>query len=473
MVLLQRETPALSPAPGHFRPWELGLEEVSFGLEEEGRSGARSFIHGFFVEMVGRERRSSRLRVINCHSRKLTAAILTTPLRKIIKHVAGAVPFPCPNTSTASSPTTAAPAQKPPPDILLIVSPFDPIASAARLLWGRSLLPPSNLRRPLLLVRRLAPHDAPARPLLSRRLLLPARLPFPHRPLRIPPPPHSGYPHLHLYAALPCPWAHRALIVRALRSLETAIPLSLASPGRDASWEFRPADAVNDRRTLREIYALRPGGYDGRSTVPMLWDSQIRDVVCNESYAIIEFFNEVGSGGDDLAPPHLRPEIGEWNRIIHPGINNGVYRCGFAQSQEAYDAAVDELFSAMDTVEEHLSASRYLCGDTFTLADVCLFTTLIRFDLAYNILFRCSKRKLVEYPNLHGYTREIYQMPKIAATCDFGAIVDSYYGSLFPLNPSGIRPATPASASEVELLSKLHCRESISLRSRDAATKAV
>ncbi|KAK8944299.1 hypothetical protein KSP39_PZI008242 [Platanthera zijinensis] len=204
--------------------------------------------------------------------------------------------------------------------------PFDPIASAGRLLWGRSL-PPGPLISAVrsswsaawhLMMRQLAP-SSPAGS-YSR----PAS-PFPTVP--------SGYrrrtpasPHLHLYAALPCPWAHRALIVRALRSLETAIPLSLASPGRDASWEFRPADAVNGRRTLREIYALRPGGYDGRSTVPMLWDSQIRDVVCNESYAIIEFFNEVGSGGDDLAPPHLRPEIGEWNRIIHPGINNGVYR---------------------------------------------------------------------------------------------------------------------------------------------------
>ncbi|KAG0458639.1 hypothetical protein HPP92_021767 [Vanilla planifolia] len=198
----------------------------------------------------------------------------------------------------------------------------------------------------------------------------------------------------------------------------------------------------------------------------MLWDPIRRDVVCNDSYAIIEFLNSVAPPGRDLAPPHLRDDIHRWNRLVYSSINNGVYRCGFAQSQAAYDIAVEELFAALDTVEANLAESRFLCGDELTLADVCLFTTLIRFDAVYHVLFRCTKRKLVEYPNLHGYTREIYQMPGVKETCDLDAIRDAYYGSLFPLNPSGIRPAMPDSAREMELLSLPHNRGAISSSSR-------
>ncbi|KAL0913638.1 hypothetical protein M5K25_017116 [Dendrobium thyrsiflorum] len=348
--------------------------------------------------------------------------------------------------------------------------PFDPLTTFGRLLWGRSLPPTPliSLARSSwssawhLMMRQLAPstpsgsYSRPSSPFPS----VPAHY-LTSRPL-----------HLHLYAAFPCPWAHRALLVRALRSLESLIPVSLVVPGRDGLWEFESPDYPGGCRTLRDVYALRPGGYDGRSTVPMLWDSDLRDVICNESYGIVEFFNAIDSGGDDLAPDHLRRQIEHWNAIVYPKINNGVYRCGFAQSQEAYDAAASELFAAMDAIEEHLSSSRYLCGDTLTLADVCLFTTLIRFDLVYNVLFRCTKKKLVEYPNLHGYTRDIYQMPKVADTCHFGAIVDSYYGTLFPLNPSGIRPLLPDSASEAELLSKPHNRESLSSTRRDLLPQA-
>lgn len=278
--------------------------------------------------------------------------------------------------------------------------------------------------------------------------------------------------------ALPCPWAHRTLIVRALKGLENAIPVSIAAPGTDGSWEFKDGaapdgdtfvpglDKANGCRTLREVYRLRRGGYNGRSTVPMLWDVENKEVVCNESYDIIQLFNSglnglASSPALDLAPPALKERIEEWNRVIYPGVNNGVYRCGFAQSQEAYDTAVNELFSTLDMLDDHLGRCRYLCGDMLTLADICLFTTLVRFDLVYNVLFKCTKKKLLEYPNLHGYMRDIYQIPKVAATCNFQAIMDGYYGILFPLNPGSIRPTMP-SGCEHEALIRPHNRESLS-----------
>ncbi|KAM7496141.1 hypothetical protein LguiA_020555 [Lonicera macranthoides] len=291
---------------------------------------------------------------------------------------------------------------------------------------------------------------------------------------------------LHLYVGLPCPWAHRTLIVRALKGLEDAVPVSIAAPGMDGSWEFKDnqdkvildrdrlvpgLDNVNGCRTLREVYKLRRGGYDGRSTVPMLWDSAKKEVVCNESYDIIELFNSGLNGlarnSDlDLSPPELKKEIDEWNRIIYPAINNGVYRCGFAQSQEAYDIAVNELFSRLDMLDDHLSGSRYLCGERMTLADICLFTTLIRFDIVYNVLFKCTKKKLIECPNLHGYMRDIYQTPKVAGTCNLEAIMDGYYKILFPLNPGDIRPTIP-SACEHKALAEPHRRESLALGGKD------
>ncbi|XP_048137902.1 glutathionyl-hydroquinone reductase YqjG-like [Rhodamnia argentea] len=289
---------------------------------------------------------------------------------------------------------------------------------------------------------------------------------------------------LHLYVGLPCPWAHRALVVRALKGLEEAVPVSVASPGADGSWEFRDPpgpgpergdlvpgrDKANKRRNLREVYGLRRGGYSGRCTVPMLWDVDRSDVACNESYDIIKVFNSGLNGlarnpEVDLSPPELEAEIEEWNRVIYPGVNNGVYRCGFAQSQEAYDAAVDELFGTLDRLEDRLSRSRYLCGSRLTLADVCLFTTLVRFDLVYNVLFKCTKKKLVEYPNLHGYMRDIYQVPKVAATCDFDAIMDGYYRFLFPLNPGNIKPAMPAAFAH-DALFEPHDRARLSSQSR-------
>jgi putative glutathione S-transferase len=290
---------------------------------------------------------------------------------------------------------------------------------------------------------------------------------------------------LHLYVGLPCPWAHRTLIVRALKGLDDAVPVSIAAPGMDGSWEFKDSnsiilnrdrlvsglDSANGRKTLREVYKLRRGGYDGRSTVPMLWDKEKMEVVCNESYDIIEVFNSglnrfARNPDLDLSPPSLKKQIDEWNRIIYPSINNGVYRCGFAQSQEAYDIAVNELFEKLDLLDDHLSRSRYLCGETMTLADICLFTTLIRFDIVYNVLFKCTKKKLVEYNNLHNFMRDIYQIPEVAGTCNFEAIMDGYYKILFPLNPGDIRP-TMSSTCEHEVLSRSHNRETLAFGDKD------
>ncbi|KAI3667992.1 hypothetical protein L6452_43063 [Arctium lappa] len=293
---------------------------------------------------------------------------------------------------------------------------------------------------------------------------------------------------LHLYVGLPCPWAHRTLIVRALKGLNDAVAVSVASPGLDGSWVFDDdsirigdkvvptRDKVAGAKTLREVYKSRSGGYDGRCTVPMMWDVEKKEVVCNESYEIIEFLNSGLNGlaknpGLDLAPPELRERIEEWNRIVYPNINNGVYRCGFAQTQEAYNTAVNELFSALDTVDDHLKGSRYLCGDKLTLADVCLFTTLIRFDLVYNVMFKCTKKKVVEYPSLHGYMRDIYQIPHVAETCNLEAIMDGYYKFLFPLNPGNIRPIMP-SGSDHDFLSQKHHRESLSASQQSAQVLA-
>ncbi|KAH7669737.1 putative glutathione S-transferase protein [Dioscorea alata] len=348
----------------------------------------------------------------------------------------------------------------------------DPLTTAGRFLWGRSL-PPQPLITAVrttwstvwhLMMRQLAPSSSTgsySRPAGS----------FPSIDLALYPPTAS----LHLYAALSCPWAHRTLIVRAIKSLEPFLPVSIAAPGPDGPWEFPSSsvhagdlvpgpDRANGRRTLRDVYGMRRGGYDGRSTVPMLWDVDKRDVACNESYEIIKFLNSWQRNADnndiDLYPSQLQKEIEEWNRIIYPSVNNGVYRCGFAQSQEAYDEAVNALFDTLDTLESHLGTNRYLCGDVLTLADVCLFTTLIRFDLVYYVLFKCTKKKLVEYPNLHSYTRDIYQIPKVAETCNFEAIMDGYFRTLFPLNPGGIRPALP-SACKPDVLSKPHGRDSV------------
>lgn len=290
----------------------------------------------------------------------------------------------------------------------------------------------------------------------------------------------SDHGRYHLYVSLTCPWAHRTAIVHALKGLGDAVPLSVTVPGNTGLWEFRPHQGIpKEKETLlptidrahrcsrlMEVYKLRKGGYDGRATVPMLWDSVEQEVVNNESADIIEMlnsdFNHLALKPQlDLAPPHLLNEIEKWNGMIYPKINNGVYRCGFAQGQEAYEEAVNDLFSVLDMLEEHFASSRFLCDGYLTLADIRLFTTLYRFDPVYYVLFKCSKRKLSEYPNLYGYLCDVYQVPGVAATCDLPTIMDGYYKVLFPLNPGGISPVIPVGSESKSLISA-HNRETIS-----------
>ncbi|KAH8952369.1 hypothetical protein BDL97_09G081400 [Sphagnum fallax] len=283
----------------------------------------------------------------------------------------------------------------------------------------------------------------------------------------------------HLYAAFTCPWAHRCAIVHVLKGLEDAVPLSIAVPGSTGLWEFKPqkfldkpegtltptADRATGKRRLVDVYQSQVGGYNGRSTVPMFWDSMENRVVNNESADIIEILNAdfnhlARNPGLDLAPPHLKADIDRWNQIIYSNVNNGVYRCGFAQGQSAYNSAVESLFETLDMLDQHLTTSRYLCGDSLTLADIRLFTTLFRFDPVYQILFKCTKQKLAEYHSLDGYMRDIYQVPGVASTCDLPAIMDGYYKVLFPLNPGGICPTVPRCSDSSALL-RPHNRQSM------------
>ena len=260
----------------------------------------------------------------------------------------------------------------------------------------------------------------------------------------------------HLYVALACPWAHRTLIVRALRGLEDAISVTAVSPLMgDDGWAFRPEapDPVGgmDTRFLRNVYLRADPRYSGRVTVPILWDKQTNAIVNNESREIIHMFDDAftevadrSKSGSTLAPPELRERIEATLDAIYEPINNGVYRTGFATTQEAYETACRQLFAALDRCEETLGAQRYLCGDSLTLADVALFTTLLRFDLVYHAHFKCNLRRIQDYPHLWGYLREIYQRPAVRATCDLEEIKTHYYWSQDNVNPTRIVPLGPA-----------------------------
>lgn len=250
-----------------------------------------------------------------------------------------------------------------------------------------------------------------------------------------------------LLVGLGCPWAHRTLIVRALKGLEEAIEVSIVSPSPEAGgWIFdQPEEGC---QTVKELYELAQPGYAGRCTVPILWDTQQKAIVNNESAEIIVIlnsaFNQVAQRPDyDLYPVHLQQEIGQWNEKIYSTINNGVYRCGFAQTQTAYESACEALFATLDEIDQTLATRRYLCGDAVTLADVRLFTTLFRFDVVYYSLFKCNRRRIQDYPQLSGYLRDLYQLPGVAATCNLEAVKRDYYGNLFPLNPGGLIPIGP------------------------------
>jgi glutathionyl-hydroquinone reductase len=253
-----------------------------------------------------------------------------------------------------------------------------------------------------------------------------------------------------LIVGMSCPWAHRTLVTRALKGLEDTIGVITVYPSTDEGrWLFdltQPNLPFADCRSLPDFYRHCHPTYTGRATVPVLWDSQSQQIVNNESAEIIELLNSEFAGfatGPDLYPVTLRAEIDRLNQKIYATVNNGVYRCGFAQTQAAYDLAVGELFATLDELEGILAAQRYLCGQEVTLADVRLFTTLIRFDVAYHGLFKCDRRRIADYPHLSGYLHDLYQLPGIAATCDLEAVKRDYYGNLFPLNPGGIVPVGP------------------------------
>jgi len=257
----------------------------------------------------------------------------------------------------------------------------------------------------------------------------------------------------HLYVSLACPWAHRTIIFRKLKGLESAIGVSVVHwLLGEHGWTFDPApgvvpDTVNGARYLHEVYTKARPKYSGRVTVPTLWDKVRGTIVNNESSEIIRMFNSAfdgaGAAAGDYYPAGLRGEIDAVNERVYATLNNGVYRCGFATSQAAYDEAVVPLFETLDWLEARLAARRYLCGDRLTEADWRLFTTLARFDAVYHGHFKCNLRRIVDYPNLWAYTRELYQWPGVAATVDFQHIKRHYYESHLQVNPSGIVPRGP------------------------------
>ncbi|RME21474.1 MAG: glutathione S-transferase family protein [Deltaproteobacteria bacterium] len=255
----------------------------------------------------------------------------------------------------------------------------------------------------------------------------------------------------HLYVSCACPWAHRTLIVRALKGLDDVIGVSFVHPLMlDQGWFFddEHPDRVGGRRFLREVYTAADPHYTGRVTVPVLWDDKEGTIVNNESSEIIRMltraFDAWSSRPDlDLYPEELRPEIDRVNALVYDTVNNGVYKAGFATTQAAYDEAVHALFDTLDLLEARLSARPFLVGDRLTEADVRLFTTLLRFDIVYVGHFKCNIRRLVDYPALWAYTRALFQVPEIRGTCHLDHIKQHYYRSHPSINPHGIVPAGP------------------------------
>ncbi|MES0864451.1 glutathione S-transferase family protein [Ruegeria sp. SCPT10] len=258
----------------------------------------------------------------------------------------------------------------------------------------------------------------------------------------------------HLYVSYACPWAHRTLIFRELKGLRDLIPISVVHPDMlDKGWTFETDDHGETGDGLygfdfaHQIYSKANPVYSGRVTVPILWDKHQETIVSNESSEIIRMFNAAFDGitgnTDDYWPEEMRDQIEEVNARIYSDVNNGVYKSGFATSQEAYDAAVGPLFDTLDWLEDRLSRNRYLMGDRVTEADWRLFTTLIRFDPVYHLHFKCNKRRLVDYPNLWAYTRELYQWPGVVQTVNMNHIVRHYHYSHDSINPHRIIPVNP------------------------------
>jgi len=258
----------------------------------------------------------------------------------------------------------------------------------------------------------------------------------------------------HLYVSYACPWAHRTLIFRVLKGLEDHIDISVVHPDMlEQGWEFREdfpgatGDRLHGANAMHQIYTRADPGMTGRATVPVLWDKQRGTIVSNESSEIIRMFNsafdEITGNDLDLWPQDLRAALEPVNARIYDTVNNGVYKAGFATTQSAYDEAVGPLFESLDWLEDRLSTARYLMGDRMTEGDWRLFTTLLRFDAVYHGHFKCNRRKLIEYPNLWAYTRDLYQVPGVAGTVFMDHITRHYHYSHDTINPNRIVPIGP------------------------------
>ncbi|RCS73492.1 glutathione S-transferase family protein [Vibrio casei] len=259
-------------------------------------------------------------------------------------------------------------------------------------------------------------------------------------------PPESG--RYHLYVSLACPWAHRTLIMRELKGLVKHINVTVVSPDMlEHGWEFSQPEPLFGFTKMHQIYTKAKADYSGRVTVPVLWDKKNNTIVSNESSEILRMlnseFNDLTGNNDDYYPAALRSQIDEWNEFVYPNINNGVYKTGFATTQEAYEEAFNSLFRALDKVDAHLATHRYLVGDTITEADWRLFTTLIRFDPVYVGHFKCNLKRIADYPHIQGYMKELYQFGHVAETVSFEHIKRHYYFSHKGINPTQVVPKGP------------------------------
>ena len=271
----------------------------------------------------------------------------------------------------------------------------------------------------------------------------------------------------HLYISHACPWAHRTVIFRTLKGLEDVISVSVVHPLMPAeSWVFgeypgATEDHINHAHYLAENYLKVDPNFDGLVTVPLLWDKKQQTIVNNESSEIIRMLNSAfdafANNDVDFYPEALSAEIDKINEPIYNNINNGVYRCGFAKTQQAYNKAYDRLFNTMDELEQRLSKQRYLVGEQITETDWRLFTTLVRFDAVYYNHFKTNKKRLIDYPNLWAYTRELYQVPGVAETVNMDHIKYHYFASHKSINPTGIVPKGP----DIDFM-KPHEREHLS-----------
>ncbi|MCK5770250.1 glutathione S-transferase family protein [Algiphilus sp.] len=253
----------------------------------------------------------------------------------------------------------------------------------------------------------------------------------------------------HLYVSMACPWAHRTLVFRAIKGLTPHVGVSVVHPHMlENGWEYKPeSEPLHGYRFHHQLYTHVKADYTGRVTVPVLWDRQRETIVSNESAEIIRMFNSAFDGitgnTDDYCPAELRDAIDAVNAQVYDTVNNGVYRCGFATTQAAYEAPFHALFATLDELEKRLDGQRWLCGDRLTEADWRLFTTLVRFDAVYHGHFKCNKRRIRDYPALSRYLRALLAVPGVADTVDIEQCKQHYYVSHGTINPTGVVPLGP------------------------------